>query len=435
MKKEFKIGLFLGVVFLVLAVFIFVVGDLGLVFQRKGYLLYARFDTSAGLEKKALVRLAGVKVGYVENILLKDYKAEVQMRIDPDVRIKADSEAALASLGLLGEKYVEIRPGRAGLFCNPGDVINGLPSVGFDQIGGMLGDVGKEIQDVGIVLKDMIGSAEAPGNLRNTLGRISSLAEEMQILVEENRKDVGRTIQQSARAVGSIEEKFSEVATGMNDLISQLSGSLGERNQDLKTNFEKLGQLFSDLEKSINLLQDALKKINQGEGSLGKLIQDDELYTKTTEAIHSVQRMVGPVSSFKVDGNLRSEYYGVSEFVKNSFTLNLRPDQGKFIQTQIIHDPWKDKFTYSLLGGLRWGAISARAGVLESSFGFGIDLRGMKDKMVFSIESMDFNRLHSPRFRMWARYSPTKYLFFLVGMDDFTLARSRQLFFGLGLGL
>lgn len=435
MKKEFKIGLFLGTIFLVLAVFIFVVGDLSIMFQKKGYLLYARFDSSAGLEKKALVRLAGVKVGFVENILLNDYRAEVQMRIDPDVRIRSDSEAALASLGLLGEKYVEIRPGKAGLFCSPGDAIDGLSSVGFDQIGGMLSDVGAEIQDVGMVLKEMIGSEEAPGNLRNTLGRISSLAEEMRHMVEENREDVGRTIQQSAQAVGGIEEKFSEVASGMNDLIEQLSGSLGERNQDLKNNFEKLSRLFSDLEESIQLLQKALEKINQGEGSLGKLIQDDELYTKTAEAINSVQRMVGPVSSFKVDGNLRTEYYGVSEFVKNSFTLNLRPDQGKFIQMQIIHDPWKDKFTYSLMGGLKWGAISARAGVLESSFGFGIDLKGMKDRMVFSIESMDFNRYKSPRFRMWARYSPTKYLFFLVGLDDFTLSRGRQLFFGLGLGL
>jgi len=435
MKKEFKIGLFLGMIFLIAAVFIFVAGDLSLFFKEKGYILKARFNSSSGLEKKALVRLAGVEIGFVEDILLREYRAEVQMRIDPSVQIQTDAEAALASFGLLGEKYVEIHPGKADTFCQPGDIITGLDSVGFDQIGNMLGEVGEDIKGVGSVLKEMIGSEEAPGNLRGTLGRISALAAELEEMVAANRKNISVTIEQSARTVGTIEEKFSEVASGMNDLIGQLSGSVGERNEDLKKNLEKLSKLFADLEESVKLLQKSLEKINTGKGSLGKLIQDDSLYNKTAEAIDSVQRMVGPVSSFRVDGNLRAEYYGSSKFVKNSFTLNLRPDPEKYIQMQIIHDPWKDKFTYSILGGLNWGAISARAGVLESTFGFGIDLKGMKDKMVFTFESWDFNRLKSPRFRMWARYSPTKYFFFLLGLDDFTLSQNRQLFFGIGLGL
>jgi phospholipid/cholesterol/gamma-HCH transport system substrate-binding protein len=435
MKKEFKIGLFLGIVLLIVAALIFILGDLSVLFQKDGLVIYASFDSSAGLEKNALVRLAGVQVGAVEDIRLKNYRAEVEMRIDPDVRIQTDAKATLASLGLLGEKYVEITPGTAGTFCEPGDTIFGHASVGFDQIGTMLGDVGEDIKDVGAILMDLIGSEAVPGNLRDTLVRISSVASELQTLIGDNRDNVNRTITQSAETLGMIEGKFEEVASGVGELISQVSGNIGERNQDLKDNLGKLKELFDELEKSIKILQTALEKISEGKGSLGRLIQDDELYEKTEKAIDSVQRMVGPVSSFKVDGGLRAEYYSVSSLVKNSLTLNLRPDSRKFIQTQIIHDPWKDRFTYSLLAGLNWGALSARAGVLESTFGFGLDLRGMKDRMIFSIEGWDFNRLNSPRFRMWARYSPTKYIYFLFGLDDFVLTTGRQLFFGLGFGL
>ena len=435
MKREFKVGLFLGIVILIVAALIFILGDLSVLFRRGGYVINASFDSSAGLEKKARVRLAGVKVGTVEEILLKNYRAEVQMRIDSNVRIQTDAEATLASLGLLGEKYVEIHPGTADTFCEAGDTIYGLASVGFDQIGTMLGEVGEDIKDVGAVLMDMIGSEAAPGNLKDTLVRISSVASELQALIGDNKENVDRTISQSAETLGTIERKFEDVASGVSDLISQVSGNIGERNQDLKENLDKLKDLFNELEKSIKVLQAALEKINEGKGSLGRLIQDDELYEKTEKAIDSVQKMVDPVSSFKVDGGLRSEYYADSSLVKNSLTFNLRPDSIKFIRTQIIHDPWKDRFTYSLQGGLNWGAFSARAGILESTFGFGIDLRGMKDRMVFSIEGWDFNRIKSPRFRMWARYSPTKYFYLLVGLDDFSLSSGRQMYFGLGLGL
>lgn len=435
MKKEFKIGLFLGVAILIMAALIFVLGDLSALFQKGGYIVYASFDSSAGLEKKALVRLAGVRVGKVEDIVLKDYRAEVQMRIDSDVRIQTDAEATLASLGLLGEKYVEIQPGTSDTYCGPGDTILGLAAVGFDQLGGMLGDVGEDIKGVGAVLKDMIGSEAAPGNLRDTLLRISSVAAELQEMIGDNRDNVNRTINRSSETLGTIQSKFEEVASGVSDLIAQIGNNIGERNQDLKENLDKLKELFDDLEDSIKVLQKALEKINEGKGSLGRLIQDEDLYEKTEKAIDSVQRMVGPVSSFKVDGGLRTEYYSSSSLVKNYLTLNFRPDTKKFVQTQILHDPWKDQFAYSLLGGLNWGAFSARAGVLESTFGFGMDLRGMRGRMIFSLEGWDFNRLHSPRFRMSARYSPTKYIYFVVGLDDFALSSNRQMFFGLGLGL
>lgn len=435
MKREFKIGLFLGVIMLIAAALIFILGDLSVLFQKGGYILYARFDSSAGLEKKALVRLAGVKVGSVEDILLRNYRAEVQMRIDSDVRIQTDAKASLASLGLLGEKYVEIYPGTGSTFCEPGDTISGITMVGFDQIGSMLQDVGEDIGGVTTLLKDMIGSKESPGNLRETLVRISSVASELQEMIGDNRANIERTIHQSAETLGTIESKFGEVASGVSDLVSRVSGDIGDRNEDLRNSLNKLKELFSELEKSIAILQTTLEKINEGKGSLGRLIQDEDLYEKTEEAINSVQRMVGPVSSFKVDGGLRTEYYSASSLVKNSLTFNLRPDPGKYIQTQIIHDPWKDRFTYSLMGGLNWGAFSARAGVLESTFGFGVDIKGLRDRMIFSVEGWDFNRSRSPRFRMWTRYSPTKYVYFLVGMDDFALASERQVFFGLGLGL
>ena len=138
MKKEFKIGVFMTIAALILAAFIFVVGDITLIFRKQGHSLYASFDTAAGLEKKAIVRMAGVKVGYVKDIRLEKSRAKVLMSVNPGIEVPRDSKATLAALGLLGEKYIEILPGEEKDFCLPGSVIGGIPPVSFDQIGSLL---------------------------------------------------------------------------------------------------------------------------------------------------------------------------------------------------------------------------------------------------------------------------------------------------------
>ena len=68
MKREVKIGIFLTGALLIMAVFIFIAGDLSTWFQKPGYELSVLFPSSTGLEKHAAVRLAGVKIGYVTDI-------------------------------------------------------------------------------------------------------------------------------------------------------------------------------------------------------------------------------------------------------------------------------------------------------------------------------------------------------------------------------
>ncbi len=80
--------------------------------EKKGYTLEATFDSVAGIDQKAAVRMAGVKIGTVEKVELDDSRAKVTLRLDEGVKIKRGSEAMIKTLGLLGEKYVEFMPAR-----------------------------------------------------------------------------------------------------------------------------------------------------------------------------------------------------------------------------------------------------------------------------------------------------------------------------------
>lgn len=71
----------------------------------------ARFASVGGLKSGAVVKIAGVPVGSVTSIELKDYAAEVKLAVRQDVLLPADTIASIRTEGLLGETYVLLRPG------------------------------------------------------------------------------------------------------------------------------------------------------------------------------------------------------------------------------------------------------------------------------------------------------------------------------------
>ncbi|MFK7973792.1 MAG: outer membrane lipid asymmetry maintenance protein MlaD [Rickettsiaceae bacterium] len=79
----------------------------------KGYHVVANFQNIDGILNGADVKIAGIKVGSVDNISLDDetYYAAVQLQIRDHVSIPKDSTAIVSTCGLLGGKYIKITPG------------------------------------------------------------------------------------------------------------------------------------------------------------------------------------------------------------------------------------------------------------------------------------------------------------------------------------
>jgi phospholipid/cholesterol/gamma-HCH transport system substrate-binding protein len=102
-----------AVVLLVAAGFLAFAYSSSQVKETGGYELVARFDKVDGLERGSDVRISGIKVGTVLNQSLdpETYRAEVRFNVRDDVRLPADTSAAVVSNGLLGGKYLALVPG------------------------------------------------------------------------------------------------------------------------------------------------------------------------------------------------------------------------------------------------------------------------------------------------------------------------------------
>lgn len=86
----------------------------------KGYDVTAEFSNLGGLKEGAQVEIAGVQVGRVKSLSLKDYRAEVILTINHSLKLQEDSILSIKTKGLLGEKFLDISPGGSDEFIPPG---------------------------------------------------------------------------------------------------------------------------------------------------------------------------------------------------------------------------------------------------------------------------------------------------------------------------
>ena len=113
MTPAARIGLFMLMGMIILGVFIIKIEDIPVGERGDRLSVTARFSSAAGIDRKASVRIAGVRVGKVESVHLDGAQALLVLSLDPDVRLHQGATAQVTAMGMLGDKYVEILPGNA----------------------------------------------------------------------------------------------------------------------------------------------------------------------------------------------------------------------------------------------------------------------------------------------------------------------------------
>ena len=123
MKKN-PIETILGFVVLIFAgVFLFSASSRIDTKKIDGYTISANFLKVGGLEAGSDVCISGIKVGSVLSTKLNkdDYTADVYLNIDSSIKLPIDTVAAIADVGIMGDKYVRLEPGKSQAVLKPGD--------------------------------------------------------------------------------------------------------------------------------------------------------------------------------------------------------------------------------------------------------------------------------------------------------------------------
>lgn len=201
-STEVKVGLMVGAGLAMLAGLILYFGRLDqYLAERRGYEIKALFDFTAGLEKGAPVSLAGVEVGRVKDIKIRydpETKVEVSLWLRPDVEIREGALAFISTLGLMGEKGVEITPGKKeGRTLRDGSMIASSEPLRYEKLVKLLEEMVRKLSETVDSVKRIIGDEESEEALRESIrssqvitGNLETLTADLSKVLGEGGEDV-----------------------------------------------------------------------------------------------------------------------------------------------------------------------------------------------------------------------------------------------------
>ena len=286
-SKETKVGLLALISFVILYLgFNFLKGKEFFSSQNKYTVIY---DNVEGLTAANQVSLSGMKVGQVKSVeLIPGNRVKVTLVIRKDLPIPTDTKAILSSDGLLGGKLVRLEIGKSSTFVQNEGVIMASRETGIsDLIKEKALPVLNNLDSLTLSLRVVTKSFEATGSsvnglIKNTDRTISTLGSTMGTTIDENRaslagitanmKSLSGNLIETERSLKPLIGKFSSIADSLNAL--------------------KISQAVATTQRSLEGLQRIMLGIEKGQGSMGKLLKDDSLYSNINRSLADMDKLL-----------------------------------------------------------------------------------------------------------------------------------------------
>lgn len=279
--SQLRVGI---VVAAALAIFMFttiyITREGGLPLLGGQYTLFSYVGNVNGLKAGAPVHLSGVEVGSVTRVEFAEpgapnpVKVTVKLRGDVQERVTTNSLLSVGSLGVLGEKMVEVDPGPpGGVPLQDGDVLAGEAG---DPIKGIITDASTTLKDVRDLIESVKRGEGSLGQIirgeefhQKLLGFVDK-AEDLFGRMDASEGTIGKLVNDAA-----VYNNLQELTAGFRDVMVKIrdgEGGLGKLVNDEKT--------AESLTRMIQKLDTVSTRLAEGEGSIGALIKEREFYDK-----------------------------------------------------------------------------------------------------------------------------------------------------------
>jgi phospholipid/cholesterol/gamma-HCH transport system substrate-binding protein len=477
------------------------------------YPLRAHFLDAAGVRWKTRVQVNGIDVGKISKIghvqTAGGLVAEVTLRVHRDYKVYANASLKKAAESLLGDFRLDLNPGSASDACSDactGACVEGrcevpcsagcketqacatevcvypvLPAEGLighvqsvsdlDAIQSELKHVAGNVRSVTESLSHVLAGPEGEGSLKTILARVeqsmgaiqaATLALSGTLARNDHRVDdivihlaeftaslaamtkPGGVITRSGRNIEALTARVDDITL---ELRSLLEGDTPDE-ASIRNTLEQLSSTAAHL-------TEIARKVNQGQGTVGRVVNDPAIAEKIEATLDDTSELIGGLSRLETQIELRTQYevpFGTDEAnvqgIKNVLALRLVPKPDKYYVLEAVADPrgrqrktrietktggevTEEEISLTAFNDLKFSAMFAkryyfltlRFGILESTGGFGVNLHALDDNLTFRFDMFDFNRSFEgasifPRLRTTFLYGITDHIALQGGFDD-----------------
>lgn len=260
MNEKAKVGLVVLVAGGLLVAGVFFIANIR-VGKYAGYKTYLK--SAGGLEPGTPVRFAGLKVGRVQTLRVDPNdptRVEIHLEVKADTPIRSDSTAALAQLGLLGENYVEIKPGKSGSRLPEGSAIPSQEAVDIaeltrkmsglmDQAQPLIADVHKNLNEISAQADKLIVQLQGfttPENQRY----VNSIMKQTDDMIRRTSPKVDALVSDLRNATAKLET----VMKNADGLVNNANGMVGENRENIRTTILDLQKTLANTRAMVDQL-------------------------------------------------------------------------------------------------------------------------------------------------------------------------------------
>ncbi len=238
-------------------------------FQKSNFIFNVVFNDLQGLDISDDVRMLGKRIGRVTGTKIIGEKIAVELTIDNNFafKIPIDSKIEITQTDIMGSKFISIYPGKDNdKFILDNETIAGKNA----EVASLTKDIG----DVANRLNQTFGNKQKE-QIVNTISNIESATEQLEEFISLNKDIISNEDKQS---LSNIISNIDNISGNLNNLLDGEKNKLSNSIDNFNSFMEKMPSISSEIDEILIDVNSVVKNLNSGEGSLTKLLNNDELY-------------------------------------------------------------------------------------------------------------------------------------------------------------
>ena len=262
--------------------------------KKSNYTFTVMFENVQGLHVGDQVDMLGKKIGKVTKTRFMAQKIAVELAIDNSFSfsIPIDSKIEVKSEGIIGSKFISITPGyNRKDYILPGTIVEGLREFDLTEITPDIVPMTQDLSAFARQLKAVLGNEEGD-KIRLTIKNIESFTAQLDSLISsKDRNNFQITMKNLRDVTAELKEGvFNEI-----DKLDQMLNSfkaVTDKSDELSTTISELRKSSESFSSATQKLDMLLTKMENGEGTLGKLVNNDTLHENMNSLVNEVRTLV-----------------------------------------------------------------------------------------------------------------------------------------------